>query len=471
MTGSEVPQRPPISAKINLAALAILACALWFICARVDPGSGPLARIPDAGDFRGPALPRPTLGAGGTLSPRTASLLAGGLGAAAILGLLVAGFLAATVDWSSQVVDFALAGSFALLGCGAVAAFADRRVAWVRFSWTTLRRRALAPLLAASPGDLLAPHDRAAALGVGQRDARPRDSGRRRAPAGQHHRVARGTVDRGGAQRGAQPRFLRLCGDSVLGGARSKALGPVRRHRPVRPPRARDEFPPVAPAHLARKRGRPRGGGVHDVTGYAVLVVTAAVLVGIAIALDRGEHPNSGAASKPQERDGREGRIVGAQAILGGVLSIRAAVLVFFAASTYSAPASTGPVPDLLSMVPSSAAGWSVRTTPDLYRFSGTLRTNPFRPTRLSPERRPRPRASHPLPGLLVRWTGVRGRRGLPHAGRLCPERAGSRRTCRAHRRAGRRQDAAALAQNHSSRARISPSMSGSGALQRTSER
>ncbi len=27
-------------------------------------------------------------------------------------------------------------------------------------------------------------------------------------------------------------------------------------------------------------------------------------------------------------------------------------------------------------MVPSSAAGWSVRTTPDLYRFSGTLRTD-----------------------------------------------------------------------------------------------
>jgi hypothetical protein len=50
-------------------------------------------------------------------------------------------------------------------------------------------------------------------------------------------------------------------------------------------------------------------------------------------------------------------------------------VLALFAYGTYRSPKRSVPVPDLLAMLPSSAAGWSVRTTPDLYRFAGTLRT------------------------------------------------------------------------------------------------
>ncbi len=141
-------------------------------------------------------------GAGGTLGPRTASLLAGGLGAAAILGLLVAGLLAATVDWSSQVVDFALAGSFALLGCGAVAAFADRRVAWVRFNWTTLAAAALWPLCSPLPPGTYSRLTIGLQLWVSDSVMRALGiSGRRRAPAGQHHRA--GARDGGSRRRAA----------------------------------------------------------------------------------------------------------------------------------------------------------------------------------------------------------------------------------------------------------------------------
>ena len=379
VTGSEVPQRPPISAKINLAALAILACALVV---HLWPE---WTQDPDLSHgFLMPVISVVLLylgrrsGAGGTLSPRTASLLAGVLGAGAILGLLVAGLLAATVDWSSQVVDFALAGSFALLGCGAVAAFADRRVAWVRFNWTTLAAAALWPLCSPLPPGTYSRLTIGLQLWVS--DSVMRALGILGVAAHQQGNIielARGTVGIEEACSGV--RSLVSC---VFAGILfSAAL--------VRRPWARFAVIVLSvPLALAMNFFRSLlltllvNGGVHvegawhDATGYAVLVATAAILVGIAIALDRGEYPNSGAASKPQERDGRKERIVGAQAILGGVLSIGAAVLVFFAASTYSSPASTGPVPDLLAMVPTSAAGWSVRTTPDLYRFSGTLRTD-----------------------------------------------------------------------------------------------
>ena len=379
MSGSEVPQRPPISAKINLAALAILACALvvhlWPEWTQ-DPDLSHAFLMPVICVALLYMGRRP--GAADQLAPRAAALLAGILGSAAVAGLLVAGLLAASVDWSSQVVDFTLAGSFALLGCGAVAAFADRRVAWLRFNWTTLAAAALWPLCSPLPPGTYTRLTLGLQLWVSDGVVRALEVlGIAAHQQGNIIELARGTVGIEEACSGV--RSLVSC--VFTGLLLSAAL--------VRRPWARLAVVALsAPLALAMNFLRSLlltllvNGGVrvegawHDTTGYAVLVVTAAILFGVATALDRG-----GAARKPGPAPGPAGDrggapAVSAQAVLGGVLALGAAVLGFFAASTYRSPARVVPVPDLMAMLPSSAPGWSVKTTPDLFRFAGTLRTD-----------------------------------------------------------------------------------------------
>jgi exosortase len=376
VTGTEVPQRPPLSAWINLAALAILACAL---VAHLWPE---WTQDPDLSHaFLMPAIcvvllymgRRP--GAADTLAPSTAALLAGTLGSAAVAGLLVAGLLAATVDWASQVVDFALTGSFALLGCGAVAAFADRRVAWVRFNWTSLAAAALWPLCSPLPPGTYSRLTVGLQLWVSDGVVRALEI--LGIAAHQHGNIielARGTVGIEEACSGV--RSLVSC--VFTGLLLSAAL--------IRRPWARLAVIALsAPLALAMNFIRSLlltllvNGGVrvegawHDATGYAVLVVTAALLFGVAVALDGGA-PGQKAAPGPAGARGAA-PAVSAQAVLGGALALTAAVLALFAASTYRSPERVGPVPDLLAMLPSSAPGWSVRTAPDLYQFAGTLRT------------------------------------------------------------------------------------------------
>ena len=152
MTGSEAPHRLPTAAKVNLAALAILAAALvvhlwpeWSHDA--DLSHGFLA--PVACGLLVYLCLHP--GARGTLPGRAAAILTGSFGAAALAGLWTAGLFAVTLDWTSPLVDFTLACSFALLGFGAIAAFADRRVALVPFSWACLAAAALWPLCSPIP--------------------------------------------------------------------------------------------------------------------------------------------------------------------------------------------------------------------------------------------------------------------------------------------------------------------------------
>jgi hypothetical protein len=61
---------------------------------------------------------------------------------------------------------------------------------------------------------------------------------------------------------------------------------------------------------------------------------------------------------------------------LGTVLLLGAATLVFFVRDTTASAPGGRPVPDLLAILPSSAGGWLVEDTPDLYQFAGILRTD-----------------------------------------------------------------------------------------------
>lgn len=123
---------------------------------------------------------------------------------------------------------------------------------------------------------------------------------------------------------------------------------------------------------LLANNGVDIAGTWHDATGFAVLGVTAAVLGGLAVLFDSGDNPNS-RGEKPNPRTsapaGRRLHLL----LMSGLGAVTALGLFFYVA-TRPNPESAPP-PDLLKMLPESAAGWQVNTSPDLYQFSGILRT------------------------------------------------------------------------------------------------
>jgi len=381
VTGSEAPHRLTTAAKVNLAALAVLAAALaahlwpeWSHDA--DLSHGFLAPI--ACGFLIYLCRRP--GVRGTLRGRTATILAAGLGAAALAGLWAAGLFAAALDWTSPLVDFTLAWSFALLGCGAIAAFADRRVALVPFTWASLAAALLWPLSSPIPPGTYSRLTSGLQLWVSGGVMHALEllgiAARRE---GNIIELARGTVGIEEACSGV--RSLVSC--VFVGVLLSAAL--------TRRPWARVLIIVLAaPLALAMNfirsltltllvnAGVRVEGAWHDLTGYSILVVTASILFCTAVALDRGL-PAQVASHEagPVARDGPgPGRTPASQAALMCALGLCAATLGFFLANTASPARTDAPAPDLLAILPSEAAGWAVETTPGLYRFVGTLRTD-----------------------------------------------------------------------------------------------
>jgi exosortase/archaeosortase family protein len=108
----------------------------------------------------------------------------------------------------------------------------------------------------------------------------------------------------------------------------------------------------------------------HDVTGYAVLGVTALLLGGLAWCLACGEKTEPLASSAPAAHAPRA-----LQPWLAAGLALAVALVILFVANTRRTPPDA-PVPDLAAMVPAQADGWKVETTNDLYRFADTLQTD-----------------------------------------------------------------------------------------------
>ena len=377
MTGSEASRRLPTSALFNLAALAVLAGALvvhlWPEWTH-DPDLSHGLLMPVACAllvYRGLHA-----GARGFLGEPRAAALAAVLGAAGLAGLWVAGLLAVTLDWSSPVVDFALAGSFALLGSAALAAFSGARTALLPFTWTALSAALLWPLCAPMPPGTYARLTLGLQLWVSASVVGALDLlGIAAHRQGNVIELARATVGIEEACSGV--RSLVSC---VFAGVLfSAAL--------VRRPWARVLVVALSvPLALAMNflrsllltllvnAGVRVEGAWHDLTGYAVLGVTAGALAALAIVLDRGGRahagrPETGTGEAPNRGKGP------AQAVLASVLAAALATLAFFAANTSASPGAAGAVPDLLSALPESAPGWQVVTRADLYRFAGVLRT------------------------------------------------------------------------------------------------
>jgi exosortase len=145
---------------------------------------------------------------------------------------------------------------------------------------------------------------------------------------------------------------------------------------------------------LLANAGIDIGGTWHDLTGFAVLGITAALLAALALALEknsrttatrlvtRAPFPATTEASSPISPDNTlpsPSPISSARAslplLLGGLL-IASALAVVFVANTRPAPHTDAPPPDLAGFLPDNIPGWQSVASTDLYRFSAELQTS-----------------------------------------------------------------------------------------------
>jgi exosortase len=128
---------------------------------------------------------------------------------------------------------------------------------------------------------------------------------------------------------------------------------------------------------LLANSGIDISGTWHDLTGFAVLGATAALLFWLAWQLE-----HSGSASAPGSDFTASNRTTATrgplylQRPLALMLVLAAGLAIFFALNTRSAVHETASVPDLAKLLPEHADGWRVETATNLYQFSRTLQTD-----------------------------------------------------------------------------------------------
>lgn len=136
---------------------------------------------------------------------------------------------------------------------------------------------------------------------------------------------------------------------------------------------------------LLANGGTDISGRWHDLTGLAVLGVTAASLAAIALLLERH---SSAAPPTPVSSTRAAAAAAGFNFPAGDGPSLRklqlpvtvaAALTVglatFFVANTRRSSRQNLPPPDLLAVLPAASPGWNIQTANDLYQFTATLKT------------------------------------------------------------------------------------------------
>lgn len=304
---------------------------------------------------------------------------AAALAAASLALFAVGGLYAAVLDWSHALVRFSLAGALSLLLAAALVALSDERVQLIPFNWSALAAAGLWPLCAPIPPGTYTRITIALQSGVSTGVVHALHLlGIAASRTGNVIELA--TTSVGVEEACSGIRSLVSC--VFVGVFFSASL--------VRRPWARALVIVLAPAlALAMNFARSliltllANGGVniaglwHDLTGYSVLGVTAAILAAIALLLRSAPAPLPGrdASVDLGPASGRPG-ISAVQAVLASALLLAAALSALFYANTRPSARRSAPVPDLWAMLPESAPGWRVATTRDLYQFSGILQTD-----------------------------------------------------------------------------------------------
>jgi exosortase len=133
---------------------------------------------------------------------------------------------------------------------------------------------------------------------------------------------------------------------------------------------------------LLANSGTSIAGAWHDITGFAILAVTAALLGALSLRLGRSpvrlQSGEPAGASRPPKSPATNagGGLPPRDLVLAALLSAAAALLVFFWANTRPSVNRDRQPPDLWAAIPDSAPGWTVATDRTLYRFTDTLKTD-----------------------------------------------------------------------------------------------
>ncbi len=370
-----------LAAKANTAALAVLAIAL---CLFLLPGwTGdpdishgllmPFVFILLLWQSRSSG-PRRFLHGG----PRTTAAAAG-LAGAALAVFILGGIYAAALEWTNALVAVLLATSLSLVLGAALVTFADERVRWIPFNWTSLVAVALWPLCSPMPPGTYSRLTDALQLGISHSVVHTLHllgilaDGR-----GNVILLAHATVGVEEACSGV--RSLVSC--VFVGFFLSASLlsrWPSRLFLiAVSAPLALGmNFVRSLTLTLLANSGVSISGFWHDMTGYAVLALTSALMAGLALFLGRGarNRPAGDEHASPNGEFSPTRRPRAAQALLSAALAALCGLWAFFYLNCRPSSLPDPSAPDLWAVIPDAPPGWAVTATPDLYQFSGVLQT------------------------------------------------------------------------------------------------
>ena len=293
-----------------------------------------------------------------------------------LAALAAAGLYAASVDWSHPLVDCSLTMALVTLLAAGLLVFANRSVGWLGCNWTGFVAIVLWLLCTPMPPGTYSRLTIALQLGISEAVLRTLHVlGIAAIRHGNIIELGRATVGVEEACSGIRSLISCVFAGFLFSGTL------------VRRPWARAviillsvplallmNFFRALTLTLLADHGTDIAGSWHDATGFAVLAVTAALLAGAALLLERANHRIPVLVTQIEGIHERPPR--GQFAAVLATLAI-AAVLVFVsAANTRPSVRRDAPVPDLQSLLPAQVDGWEVSASNNLYEFQSTLHTD-----------------------------------------------------------------------------------------------
>ena len=293
-----------------------------------------------------------------------------------LLALCAAGLYAAALDWSHALVNFTLTAALALLVGAAIVAFAGERVRLIPCNWSAFVAAGLWLLCTPIPPGTYTRLTLGLQLWVSENVLHTLHLlGIAAERHGNIIELVRGSVGIEEACSGV--RSLISCVFAGLFFSASLVRRPWTRALIIGlsgPLALAMNFVRSLTLTLLANGGVDITGTWHDATGFAVLGITAVMLGGLALLLERGEKPTPAAITPPP--GGFQLSTFNFQLpALATSLALALALLAAFTLNTRASPRRGATIPDLRAVLPAATPGWLVSNT-DLYEFRDALRTD-----------------------------------------------------------------------------------------------
>ena len=311
------------------------------------------------------------LRAGPATAALFAALLLGGL-----LALAAGGLYAASLDWSHAVVNFTLTGALVLLLGAGLVVLSGESLRLVPCNWSALVAIGLWLLSAPIPPGTYSRLTLGLQLMVTENTLRALHVlGVAAVRHGNIIELARATVGVEEACSGV--RSLLSCVFAGLFFSATLVRGPWARAFLIAlsaPLALLMNFIRSLTLTLLVNSGVDIAGTWHDATGFAVLGVTAVLLGGLALLLERRERKSASATEAPTPGLQSSPATFQLPTLAAG-LALAAALVVLFVLNTRPSANRDAPVPNLLALLPASADGWRVETSSEVQQFAAALDT------------------------------------------------------------------------------------------------